>query len=203
MTMNDDSKTTNEVNHEVSSAYQGLAIECAPDNLDRSVLRSARKEVQSENGRYWRAAWYRPAAFVATVSLSLALLLQLGDVALFSPPVDDGDPALNGVTPVSENAFQEAAEVSARQLRQIEAEANASMSSSAPDMSDPTPAVAGARNDAGTLLQANEYCSDRQKTSSSSWWRCIQELEKSGQSQAAERELQALFRAFPRFIAPQ
>jgi len=201
--MNDDSKTTNEVDHEVASAYRGLAIESAPDNLDRSVLRSARKEVQSEDGRYWRAAWYRPAAFVATVGLSLALLLQLGDVALFGPPVDGADPALKGVTPVSENAFHEAAEVSAGQLRQIEAEANASMSSSAPDMSDPIPAVAADRNDAGTLLQADEYCSDQQKTSSSGWWRCIQELEKGGQSQAAERELQELLRAFPRFIAPQ
>ncbi|MBT8080636.1 MAG: hypothetical protein KJO31_18795 [Gammaproteobacteria bacterium] len=61
----------------VSGAYRRLATERAPDHLDRAVLREAALAATSK--RALRFGWLRPFAFVATVGLSLAFVLQITD----------------------------------------------------------------------------------------------------------------------------
>lgn len=62
----------------VTRAYRELATERAPDHLDRAVLGKARAAARP---RYWRLRlWTRPLAWAATVMLSVAIVLQIGEV---------------------------------------------------------------------------------------------------------------------------
>jgi hypothetical protein len=56
--------------------------------------------------------------------------------------------------------------------------------------------------DAGSKLAGDDFCTDEQRSESSTWWQCIDDLERRGLTQAAERELAALLSAFPGFERP-
>jgi len=55
----------------------------------------------------------------------------------------------------------------------------------------------------GRILPAEVHCTDEQRATSSSWWRCIRELEQRGLTGAAETELAALLGAYPGFVEPE
>ncbi|MGI9237953.1 MAG: hypothetical protein ACR2QZ_11185 [Woeseiaceae bacterium] len=75
-------------NQQVSDAYRELATERAPDHLNDRILRmAARGRTPYAHAR----AWMRPAAWAATIGLSLAIVLELNQV----PPTD---PATIGVS---------------------------------------------------------------------------------------------------------
>ncbi len=84
---------SNETDRLVSDAYNELANERTPEALNREVLRLAAKEGRT---RYSIArAWMRPAAWAATIGLSLVVVLELtrvpeSDVAPMpqSAPID-------------------------------------------------------------------------------------------------------------------
>lgn len=198
-TMNNDTGKSRKIDPALSAAYRDIAIECAPEKLDTIVMDTARREVKRENGTTWRDAWYRPVTFIATAGLSLALILQLSHYGIFEPAgmTDDG---LNGVVPVSESAFQDAAERTAERIRQLEVEAERSME--APRQAAPVAVPDATPADVGSLLPADDRCTDEQRANSRSWWQCIQDLEKRGLTGAAEQELQALLRAHPQFTVP-
>lgn len=59
----------------VSEAYRDLAGERAPASLNERVLREARAHAGS--GYSWWMGWLRPAAWVATVGLCLAIVVEL------------------------------------------------------------------------------------------------------------------------------
>ena len=61
----------------VSAAYRATATERTPPALDESVLRNAKAAAKYSGLRGFTAFWFRPLAFVATLGLSLALLLEL------------------------------------------------------------------------------------------------------------------------------
>ncbi len=61
----------------VSAAYRAAATERTPPALDESVLKSAKAAAKYSGLRGFTVFWFRPLAFVATVGLSLALLLEL------------------------------------------------------------------------------------------------------------------------------
>jgi len=72
------SNERNDSDRLVSDAYQELADEKTPETLNREVLRLAAKEGRT---RYSIArAWMRPAAWAATIGLSLVVVLELANM---------------------------------------------------------------------------------------------------------------------------
>lgn len=67
----------------VAETYKAVARERAPDHLNERVLRLA---ADAGRTRYARArAWMRPAAWAATIGLSLAIVLQLTQLPQSEP----------------------------------------------------------------------------------------------------------------------
>lgn len=190
----DDDKTG--ANAALSAAYRQLAGEQAPEHLNRAVLRLARHEPAS--GSLLSNRWRAPAAFAATAILGFTLVLQLQDPTSIDVPPEVGAPAAE--MPVPQSAFEGAATETIRQLREIDRDQLAT----SPAAGLPDPAGVEPRTlDTGSLLPDEERCSDEARAQTRSWWRCIQDLEKRGLTQAAERELQGLMQTFPQFMAPR
>jgi hypothetical protein len=82
----------------VTEAYRALADERAPDHLNEQVLKLA-AEVRTPYAR--ARAWMRPAAWAATVGLSLAIVLELTQIPVSDseyasiPPSSESDAAAN------------------------------------------------------------------------------------------------------------
>lgn len=190
----DDDKT--DANATLSALYRQLADEQAPERLNRTVLRLARHKPAP--GSWLSSSWRAPAAFAATAVLAFAVILQLEDRASVEVPPEVGAPAAEIAVPRS--VFEGAATETVRQLREIDQEQMTT--SPAPGIPD-TAGIDPRALDAGSLLPDEERCSDQARAQTRSWWHCIQDLEKRGLTQAAERELQALMRTFPQFMAPR
>lgn len=77
-----------DVDPQVSAHYQSLADEETPADLDDAVLREAARAVRADSRKGSFQAWYRPAAVMATVGLTLAIILDLSDPGIFSPAAD-------------------------------------------------------------------------------------------------------------------
>jgi hypothetical protein len=67
----------------VSEAYRELSQERTPAHLDHVVLNAARKAAKADRPR--EISWLRPAAWVTTIGLCLAIVLEITDPA----PQDD------------------------------------------------------------------------------------------------------------------
>lgn len=67
-----------ETDDRVTQAYRELATERTPVHLDEAVLGRARSAARPEYSRL--RSWTRPLAWAATVMLSVAIVLQVGDV---------------------------------------------------------------------------------------------------------------------------
>jgi len=83
---------TKEQNHNdphISEAYQDLATERTPPELDRKVLSMAAAGPRSRYGL--TRAWIRPVAWAATISLSLAFVLELSQLRNGDVPHVDAD----------------------------------------------------------------------------------------------------------------
>lgn len=65
----------NDIDPRVSDAYRDLASETPPPELDRKILSMAAGAGRSRYGK--ARAWIRPAAWAATIGLSLAFVLEL------------------------------------------------------------------------------------------------------------------------------
>ena len=184
----------------VTAAYRDLASESSPARLDTIILRDAAKPLRSGHGGFWEDAWFRPVTFVATLGLSLALILQLSDSGLLTPAADDivtdGSIASPG-----EDPMRDAAAETAQQVRRIEAETIVT----APQAPMPRPAAAAVNEPTGvaTQLPEEERCSEAQRSDTGTWWQCIEDLEQRGLTDAAEAELRALLAAYPAFPVPE
>jgi len=67
----------------VADTYKALAQERVPDHLNKRMLRMAAREGRTPYSR--ARAWMRPAAWAATVGLSLALVLELTRLPQIEP----------------------------------------------------------------------------------------------------------------------
>ena len=83
--MNQDKETTDSgiADENVSAAYRAVAVESAPVRLDAEVLRRAVLEGGRNGKTLAQRTWLRPAVFVATAGLSLAIVLEVSDVGIF------------------------------------------------------------------------------------------------------------------------
>jgi hypothetical protein len=75
MNQDNDRFTSPEGDPELSGLYRDLATERAPEKLNRAVLKEAAVAAASRSNR--TSAWFRPLAFVATIGLSLAVVMQI------------------------------------------------------------------------------------------------------------------------------
>ena len=78
--MNQDSENNlpgDDSDPKVSAEYRAIATERTPPGLDAEVLKKADAAVGNSGLRGFTAFWFRPLAFVATLGLSLALLLEV------------------------------------------------------------------------------------------------------------------------------
>lgn len=74
---NENNRPGDEIDPFVSSQYRSSATERAPPTLDATILTMAEAAVRDTGLRGFTAVWFRPLAFVTTLGLSLALLLEL------------------------------------------------------------------------------------------------------------------------------
>lgn len=180
----------------VSDFYKQTAIEQVSEKLNSEVLQKAKDQA---HGASHRALWWlRPAALAATLALSVALVLQVGDMgATKTVPYNPGPPA---AATQNENVFDDAAAAGIEQIREAESAARVNPGSSDASIApanqvgrDPVP---------GRSATENQGCSADQRASSGTWWQCIQTLERRGLSDLARSELEALFAADPGFDVP-
>ncbi len=195
MTNNPDNQTNGAHDPEISAQYQALAKDTTPTDLDRIVLREAAKAVKSGGSAGRSAAWYRPVTFVATLGLSLALLLELSEIPLFDPPSESG---IQTDEPADANIFQDAVDSAATSVREVGAAADESLQLSNPDASS-TESITNPTLPANAVTVVSQ-CSDEERAMPEKWWQCIQELREAGQLAAAESELANFHKAFPQYM---
>ena len=71
----------------VAETYRALAQERAPDRLNKKILRMAARQGRTPYSR--ARAWMRPAAWAATIALSLAIVLELTRLPQVEPESAD------------------------------------------------------------------------------------------------------------------
>lgn len=84
----------------VSSTYRDLSNERTPGHLDHIVLNEARKAAKP--GYVRNISWLRPAAWVTTIGLCLAIVLEVSDLA---PPAQSLPDVPAEVVKESEDSF--------------------------------------------------------------------------------------------------
>ncbi len=63
------------VDPRVSAAYRDMANERSPEHLDHLILNAARAAAKPRRNR--AAAWLRPAAWVASIGVCLAIVVEI------------------------------------------------------------------------------------------------------------------------------
>ena len=107
----------------VSAAYRDLASERTPEHLDRKVLAMAAKNTKGPSYSRW-ISWARPLAWAATVTLCLAITLELVREPAMQPTIAPGmqNDAIPGLPDIQqdETAKQDAALAPERQQNLLE-----------------------------------------------------------------------------------
>lgn len=182
----------------VSATYRSLADEAAPAELDAAVLREATAAARPGKATAAFGGWLRPAVFVATAGLSLALLLEFSDSGWFdpSPPPGAGDtyrPAAGGGDPAPPHAD------TARRLPPAKPAAARAQPAVLDTASRPAarslPQAAG-----GSLDGVTHHCSCVQTRTPETWWHCIEALQRADRVAAASEEIERFTRAYPDFL---
>lgn len=208
----------------VSAAYRELADERSPEHLDHIILNAARGAARP---RWNKAiAWLRPAAWVATIGVCLAIVVEIS--LLQDGEVGGLDSITPGTieTPVAvpaaetkrlEEADRQTAEPAAVQpaqkpsrgrsgdLRERSDEDELSnqvreLRMLEPVVKDEVPAslLRSAPAPASAQELATElYCDESQTADPNTWLECILELERQGLHEAARLERERLAEAFP------
>lgn len=194
MTNYDDNLENSDNDPEVSSQYRAFASETTPKALDGIVLHVARAALRTSPSG-WSGAWYRPAGIVATLGLSLALILQFNDLQIFTATTD---PAARADAPQEASVFQDAADAAAISVQESGAIADESLQLSNGGANYP-PAITNSEiaTNGRTPLRR---CNDEQIALPDQWWQCIQDLRKSGHTDDADVELAYLYETFPEYM---
>ena len=191
----------------VSAAYREMADERTPEHLDHVILNAARGAAKPR----WRTAgaWLRPAAWVATIGLCVAIVVEISllpdpEPAEFdsippaatkpSSPADDGEKRLEktraepqAVQQIQKPDRRRAAETASdlRQPADSDEQAPTSFLSNAPSALRFEEAI------------TERYCDETATADPESWLECILELERQGLHEAARLERERLALAFP------
>ena len=174
---------------EARLAYRSAAAEKPSGQLDDTILDLARREVGKDQWFGWALPWLRPAAFVATAGLSLAVVMQLGVLSDTTNGLAGPDSPAETPAAVVED-FTSAAQDSTSRIRTIGE--NAAQRDLQGDRLPFTPVAP----------DADSFCSTEETSAPESWQRCIRVLRESGKIAAARSEALRLSEAFPGFVAP-
>lgn len=222
MNQDDDKQQSGAGDSQVSAEYEKLADEKPPADLDRAVLREAARAVRADNRKGSFGAWFRPVAFMATVGLSLAIILDLSDTSIFSPPADLSIdtaaptpvlvPAESAADAARKNRAQSAISEMKRQKRSVPAQ---SITMDAPEdssdaVTESPPAeqklllITQPEAAAGADVQPTKLqCLEEERVNPELWWRCIESLRESVPEELLGLELEKLREAFPDFELPE
>lgn len=202
------SRTTDADDPRVSEAYRAIADERPPDHLDQAVMRMAGRAIRTPYAA--ARAWMRPVAWAAIIGLSLALVMELAllpqeslryDAAPADIATTDGQQR-DTMQPIDNTTVREDVTRSGKAplAEPWRAHSLPAKAIAAPEMLHDT-----SREDVALEQQsvAREYlCPPKVRESADRWYDCIQSLrEKAPPDQVAE-EIEALFDAYPEFIAP-
>ncbi len=211
--MNDERDIT-EMQRLVSETYHSAATEQAPKHLNEKVLRMAAGEPTTRQERFGyrgAASWLRPAAWAATISLSLAIVLeitrdpapQIAQTVVSSEAADAVagrlEEAIVEISAPAEkprlNKMQAPAALSAE--REIE---NIARQRSDPNLQDKTLGIASmaASAEKKEIAAAHECDSDTRETADA-WFACIVKLRATGLTAEAESEYDEFVLQFPDF----
>lgn len=224
--MNDERDERPRGDKAVARAYRELATERTPATVNEQVLRAAAREAGRGYPRW--IGWLRPLAWAATVGLTLAIVLELGDIP--APDDDLVSPARPEETREAPPADDAPSENARREIDSESADGRAA--GRARNDGDRTPASAAfAVDDAAMLEQAADIaavragsesreqapaapasakeaepgpaCDDGSRERADTWYRCIERLRAEGNADAAEREFDELIETFPDFEPPR
>jgi len=206
----------------VSAAYREMADERTPEHLDHVILNAARSAAKPRWNK--TVAWLRPAAWVATIGVCLAIVIE---IALLPDPepagLDSVAPAAAppaAPSPAAANRFEKTVPRSAEPAAVQGVQKTAPVPSAYPEgradeaeMSDRTrelqqralqedtaPAMLLRSAPAtGPLDEAvsEHYCDETATADPNTWLECILELERQGLHEAARLERERLALAFP------
>jgi len=216
------------VDPRVSTVYHEMADELTPEHLDHVVLNAARSAASPR----WRAAigWLRPAAWVATIGVCLAIVVE---ISLLD---DEGTAGMDSLAPAAAPpAAVSPVTAPAARLERFEKTAPAAEQSAQEPAPEPSADAAAQRNEDDLVQRARElrqqgtvmedtapnrmlhmapatsiaeealterYCDETQTADPSTWLECILELEREGLHEAALLERERLVEAFPPPMIP-
>lgn len=208
----------------VSAEYRATATEHTPPTLDAMVLERAQAAVRTSGLGGFAAHWSRPLAFVATLVLSLALVLELTrtpeprsvmdanfEAGRALPPAEDS-PALRDSIPDKQPSPGESpAPASAKQMpesanRPMSDEAVSSGFAEIIESSAERMQEAERQFEQVTEFRASDvvarFCGEEQIADALKWWQCIRGLQEAGRHDDAEAELNLFNAAHPEFEPP-
>ena len=208
------------VDPRVSAAYKDLADERSPEHLDHLILNAARAAAKPRWNR--AVAWLRPAAWVATIGVCLAIVVEIAllpepEPADLAPAAEQAPVApaaearrLDKVAPqkaeparavpvtkpsvgISADRQQSPEESELRnRARELEQRAEFDEDLAPASFLQSAPAAAVSEE-----IAAERYCDESQTGDPNTWLECILELERQGLHDAARVERDLLAEAFP------
>ncbi len=211
--MNDERDTT-EMDRLVSETYRAAATENVPLHLSEKILQMAASEPakQQQRSTFGTAtSWLRPAAWAATISLSLAIVLEVTDDP--APEVPQSPVAAPATTAsrLEEVTIEVNAAAEKPRLNKMQAPAAmpAEHKAAASDSRDiafdriilqesenPARAMQAAKKES----DAADACNNENRETAELWITCIEILRETGRTAEAASEYDELALKFPDFM---
>ncbi len=196
--------TTNTDEKRITDTYRELANQRVPEALDDRILAMAREEVRTRRGL--TPAWIRPAAWAATIGLSLAFLLEMSQLDEAPPPLSPAPAVEAGAADSPRRAErQDLEEADSAEEMTLLREATDDARAGSADIRTvkilaPEPAAAA------ISLEKKEHagpsCDETARSTADGWYECVLRLREIGLATEAAGEFAALLEAFPEFHEP-
>ena len=212
--------TDETVDPRVSAAYRDMADERTPEHLDHLILNAARGAAKPRWNK--AVAWLRPAAWVATIGVCLAIVIEISllqdrDTAEFDSLREETKATYPAETMRLEKAAPQSAEPAAprsaqkpsfgtsedsrgrsdqaevvKRMQEVELRDAIQQVETAPLQLQSAPVPASADE-----FAEERHCDDSQTADPNTWLACILELERQGLHDAARLERKLLAETFP------
>ena len=199
------------IDEELIKSYRSIADEEVPSHLDQIVLKIASLDARNNSFFNWFLPWMRPATFVATAGLSLAVLIELSEISFFewdsslpSAGESQAEDNSNNVSTTTEPARLRAAGTAelanSGTLQKFESEATESSSRMQEIGQTAKHRSLGSERSIGfSPSQVSNACKDADTKSIDAWLECIAKLKADGLAGEADIEIKRLLLAHPDF----
>lgn len=182
---------------QVTQAYREQATECAPDHLNKRILRLAAAETQGTRGFLsLMDAWVRPLTVAATVVLCFTLVLEMTrESSIPVPALGEPESLQEQFQPKDTQTIDDA-----RNQARLRAGSNQTgdvplkRDSAATPVVGPTAPPDAAANPG---IGSRRGCDDAARQTAAGWLACIEALRESGKEQLADWESEQFSLQFP------